>query len=43
MSEAIAATPVSRRSPWRHPSFVIGAVLVGLIVAAALLSLVWTP
>ena len=27
----------------RHPSFVIGAVLSLLLVAAAALSLVWTP
>ncbi|HSI59358.1 MAG TPA: ABC transporter permease [Ideonella sp.] len=27
----------------RHPSFVVGAVLVGLLLAAALLSLAWSP
>ena len=27
----------------RHPSFLIGALLTGLLAAAALLSLVWTP
>lgn len=27
----------------RHPSFLVGAVLVGMLVAAALLSLVWSP
>jgi peptide/nickel transport system permease protein len=27
----------------RHPSFVVGAVLSGLLVAAALLTLFWTP
>jgi peptide/nickel transport system permease protein len=43
MSETIAAPPVLRRSPWRHPSFVIGALLVGAIVVLALVSLVWTP
>ncbi len=29
--------------PWRHPSLVLGAVLSLLLVAAALLSLFWTP
>lgn len=28
---------------WRHKSFVAGGVLVGLLVALALLSFVWTP
>jgi peptide/nickel transport system permease protein len=28
---------------WRHPSFMIGAVLSGLLAVAALLSLVWQP
>ncbi len=28
---------------WRHPSFVVGALLSGLLVAAALLSLLWSP
>jgi peptide/nickel transport system permease protein len=28
---------------WRHPSFAIGALLVLLLVAAALLSLLWSP
>ncbi len=28
---------------WRHPSFAIGALLALLLVAAALLSLVWSP
>jgi peptide/nickel transport system permease protein len=27
----------------RHPSFVLGALLTGLMIGAALLSLVWTP
>ena len=31
------------RRAWRHKSFTIGAVLVALLVATALLSLVWTP
>jgi ABC-type glutathione transport system ATPase component/ABC-type dipeptide/oligopeptide/nickel transport system permease subunit len=31
------------RRPGRHPQLVIGAVLVGLVVATALVSLVWTP
>ena len=29
--------------PFNHPSFIVGSVLVGLVLAAALLSLVWTP
>jgi peptide/nickel transport system permease protein len=28
---------------WRHPSFVVGALLSGLLVGAALLSLLWSP
>jgi peptide/nickel transport system permease protein len=28
---------------WRHPSFALGALLVALLLAAALLSLVWQP
>ncbi len=28
---------------WRHPSFMVGAVLAGTLLAMALLSLVWTP
>lgn len=43
MAEVIAAAPSSRRSPWKHPSFVIGAVIVATIVTIALVSLVWTP
>ena len=44
----VAAAPVLRaRGFWRralaHRSFAIGAVLSGLLVFAALLSLVWTP
>jgi peptide/nickel transport system permease protein len=31
------------RRALRHPSFVVGAVLTGLLVVAALLSLVWAP
>lgn len=31
------------RRAWHHPSFVAGALLSALLVAAALLSLVWTP
>ncbi|MFD2794279.1 dipeptide ABC transporter ATP-binding protein [Promicromonospora vindobonensis] len=31
------------RRPGRHPQLVIGTVLVGLVVATALVSLVWTP
>ena len=43
MADVIAASPSGHRSPWHHPSFVIGAVLVALIVGIAVLSLVWTP
>jgi ABC-type glutathione transport system ATPase component/ABC-type dipeptide/oligopeptide/nickel transport system permease subunit len=32
-----------RRRPRVHPQLVIGAVLVGLVVVTALVSLVWTP
>lgn len=32
-----------RRRPGVHPQLVIGAVLVGLVVVTALVSLVWTP
>ena len=42
-SESIGAAPRAGRSPWRHPSFVIGFTIVSVVVAAALLSLVWTP
>ncbi len=31
------------RRAWRHRSFMIGGVLVGLLVATAQLSIVWTP
>ncbi|HRJ70329.1 MAG TPA: ABC transporter permease [Beijerinckiaceae bacterium] len=41
--ETIAAAPSFRRSPWRHPSLIIGGIIVALIVTAALVSLVWTP
>ena len=44
---ATAAPPAKAPDFWRralgHPSFVIGAVLSLLLVAAAALSLVWTP
>ncbi|MFC8943024.1 ABC transporter permease, partial [Streptomyces griseoincarnatus] len=33
----------TRRRPGVHPQLVIGAVLVGLVVVTALVSLVWTP
>ena len=36
-------TPSAARRAWRHPSFALGAVLTLLLVAAALLSLVWQP
>ncbi|MFC4629369.1 dipeptide ABC transporter ATP-binding protein [Promicromonospora alba] len=32
-----------RRRPGTHPQLVIGALLVGLVVVTALVSLVWTP
>ncbi|WP_020015690.1 ABC transporter ATP-binding protein/permease [Promicromonospora sukumoe] len=32
-----------RRRPGAHPQLVIGAVLVGLVLVTALVSLVWTP
>src|SRR5688572_20951094 len=35
--------PSSRYRAWRHPSFALGALLVLLLAAAALLSLVWSP
>ncbi len=41
MSDAVAATPWQRAR--RHPSFLIGAVLVALLLLTAALSLVWTP
>ena len=31
------------REAWRHRSFVVGALLVALLFAAALVSLAWTP
>ncbi len=36
-------TPSAARRAWRHPSFALGAALTMLLVAAALLSLVWQP
>ena len=44
-ASAAPATPAPRRLPraLRHPSFAIGALLSALLLAAALLSLVWTP
>ena len=38
----MTAQPRTGRA-WRHPSFALGAVLTALLVAAALLSLVWQP
>jgi peptide/nickel transport system permease protein len=35
--------PSGHAHAWRHPSFAIGALLVALLAAAALLSLVWQP
>lgn len=45
MSAVLAAPPALRfwRRAFRHRSFALGAVLTALLVAAALLSLVWTP
>ncbi|GGM10025.1 dipeptide ABC transporter ATP-binding protein [Promicromonospora citrea] len=42
---AVAALPVAtgRRTPWAHPQLLLGAVLVGLVLLTALVSLVWTP
>lgn len=42
-SEAIGGAPRAGRSPWKHPSFVIGLAMVSIVLFAALLSLVWTP
>ena len=36
-------TPGFMHRAWRHPSFVIGAILTLLLIGAAALSLVWTP
>jgi peptide/nickel transport system permease protein len=35
--------PTQRRRGWRSPSLIIGAVLLLLVIALALVSLVWTP
>ena len=44
MSVMVNSTQPGRLSGLlRHPNFVIGAVLTGLLVLAALVSLVWTP
>lgn len=41
---AASASPLVRsRSPWRHPSFVLGFVIVATVVLLALISLFWTP
>ena len=37
------ALPAFWQRAWRHPSFVAGALLTGLLVLATLVSLVWTP
>src|SRR5690606_53377 len=39
---ALPAVP-TRRSPSTHPQLLLGAVLVGLVLLTALVSLVWTP
>jgi ABC-type glutathione transport system ATPase component/ABC-type dipeptide/oligopeptide/nickel transport system permease subunit len=39
----LGAGAAERRRPGVHPQLVIGAVLVGLVVVTALVSLVWTP
>jgi peptide/nickel transport system permease protein len=41
--ETIAAAPSFRRSPWRHPSLIIGGIIVAIIIVAAVTSLFWTP
>ncbi len=43
--KAMSGQPASSfwRRAWRHRSFAAGAVLTGLLVFVALLSLVWTP
>ena len=28
---------------WRHPNFLIGAILTGMLMLVALVSLIWTP
>jgi len=43
MTGAVAARPGLVRRAFRHRSFAIGAVLTGLVILAALVSLVWTP
>lgn len=37
------AAAVVRSSPWRSPSFWVGAMLTALLASMALISLVWTP
>jgi len=43
--QAIAAprNPVRRRALWRQPNFLLGAILTGVLVLTAAVSLVWTP
>lgn len=48
MAEVGVAAPAAPaagfwRRAWRHPSFAVGAMLTAVLVAAALLSLVWSP
>jgi len=43
MAEGVAAAPRAGRSPWKHPSLVIGGGIVAAIVLVAAISLVWTP
>ncbi|MCA0425736.1 MAG: ABC transporter permease, partial [Proteobacteria bacterium] len=42
MSAPLSVAPPGS-NPWRHPSLVIGLAIVGLVVATALVSLLWTP
>lgn len=42
LDESARATSFGVRA-WRNRRFVVGTVLVGLLVASALLSLIWTP
>ena len=47
MAEAVVVTAPAGAGFWRraarHPSFAVGALLTAVLVAAALLSLVWSP
>ena len=43
MSAVQDKAPGGKRHWWLAPSFVIGVVLAALVIAAALVSYVWTP